>query len=195
MNKERPKNIGGIKIMIDILRLILLIVVINITYVSLTTVRLILMIKGLRGFASLLSIVEVLVYITGLSIILANLNSVWNIAAYCVGYGIGVYVGSRIEEKLALGYITAQVIFDTVNNDIPQKLRQEGFGVTTWLGEGRDGPRLVMLVLAKRNRQKELLKLIDVVSPSAFVLFDEPQNFRGGFWTKRIGRHRKSKNE
>ena len=181
--------------MIDILRLILLIVVINITYVSLTTVRLILMIRGLRGFASLLSIVEVLVYITGLSIILANLNSVWNIAAYCVGYGIGVYVGSRIEEKLALGYITAQVIFDTVNNDIPQKLRQEGFGVTTWLGEGRDGPRLVMLVLAKRNRQKELLKLIDVVSPSAFVLFDEPQNFRGGFWTKRIGRHRKSKNE
>jgi len=175
----------------DVLQLILLIVVINITYVSLTTVRLILMIKGLRLFASLLSVVEVLVYITGLSIILTNLNSVWNIAAYCVGYGIGVYVGSRIEEKLALGYITAQVISDTVNNDIPQKLRQEGFGVTTWLGEGRDGPRLVMLVLAKRNRQKELLKLVDSVCPSAFVLFDEPQNFRGGFWTKKIGRHRK----
>jgi len=175
--------------MSDIIKLVLLIMAINITYVSLTTIRLILMIKALRGFASLLSVVEVLVYITGLSIILTNLNSVWNIAAYCIGYGIGVYVGSRIEEKLALGYITAQVIFDTVNDDAPQKLRQEGFGVTTWLGEGRDGPRMVMLVLAKRNRQKELLKLIDSYCPSAFVLFNEPKNFRGGFWTKKISRH------
>ena len=175
--------------MSDIIKLVLLIMAINITYVSLTTIRLILMIKALRGFASILSVVEVLVYITGLSIILTNLNSVWNIAAYCIGYGIGVYVGSRIEEKLALGYITAQVIFDTVNDDAPQKLRQEGFGVTTWLGEGRDGPRMVMLVLAKRNRQKELLKLIDSYCPSAFVLFNEPKNFRGGFWTKKISRH------
>ena len=175
--------------MSDIIKLVLLIMAINITYVSLTTIRLILMIKALRGFASLLSVVEVLVYITGLSIILTNLNSVWNIAAYCIGYGIGVYVGSRIEEKLALGYITAQVIFDTVNDDAPQKLRQEGFGVTTWLGEGRDGPRMVMLVLAKRNRQKELLKLIDSYCPSAFVLFNEPKNFRGGFWTKKTSRH------
>ncbi|NLO98082.1 MAG: DUF2179 domain-containing protein [Peptococcaceae bacterium] len=175
--------------MSDIIKLVLLIMAINITYVSLTTIRLILMIKALRGFASLLSVVEVLVYITGLSIILTNLNSVWNIAAYCIGYGIGVYVGSRIEEKLALGYITAQVIFYTVNDDAPQKLRQEGFGVTTWLGEGRDGPRMVMLVLAKRNRQKELLKLIDSYCPSAFVLFNEPKNFRGGFWTKKISRH------
>jgi uncharacterized protein YebE (UPF0316 family) len=172
----------------DVVQLILLIIAINITYVSLTTVRLILMIKGLRELAACLSVAEVFVYITGLSIILTNLNSVWNIAAYCVGYGMGVYVGSRLEEKLALGYITAQVITNTVNNDFPDILRDKGFGVTSWLGEGRDGPRLVMLVLAKRNRQKELLKIIDSTCPAAFVLFDEPKNFRGGFWTKKIGR-------
>ncbi len=167
---------------------VLLIVVINITYVSLTTVRLILMIKGLRKYASFLSVAEVFVYIMGLSIILNNLQSYWNIAAYCLGYGMGVYCGSRIEEKLALGYITAEVIVDTINDDLPEMLRDKGFGVTTWIGEGRDGQRLLMIVLAKRNRQKELLKMIDHVCPGAFVFFEEPKYFRGGFGANKLGR-------
>jgi len=166
---------------------ILLIMVINITYVSLTTVRFILMIKGLREYASVLSVIEVFVYIMGLSIILKNLDSYWNIAAYCIGYGLGVYLGSRIEERLALGYITAEVIVDSVNDTFPQMLRNSGFGVTTWIGEGRDGKRLVMQVLAKRKRQKELLNLVDKLCPNAFVVFEEPKYFRGGFWASRLG--------
>lgn len=170
----------------EVLQLVLLIIAINITYVSLTTVRFILLIKGLRVFASALSVVEVFVYIMGLSIILKNLNSIWNIAAYCLGYGLGVYLGSRIEERLALGYITAEVIVDSVNETFPEIIRQNGFGVTTWVGEGRDGKRLVMLVLAKRNRKEELLHLIDKHCPNAFVVFEEPKYFRGGFWASRV---------
>ncbi|MGI5902086.1 MAG: DUF2179 domain-containing protein [Desulfitobacteriia bacterium] len=168
--------------------LVLIIAAINIVYVSLTTVRFILVIKGLRVYASILSMEEVFVYIMGLSIILSNLNNAWNIAAYCLGYGLGVYLGSKLEEKLALGYITAQVIVDTVNHDFPDMLREKGFGVTTWLGEGRDGQRLVMLVLAKRNRQKELIKTIEAINPHAFTFFNEPKAFRGGFWARRLGR-------
>ncbi len=167
---------------------VLLIIAINITYVSLTTVRLILMIKGLRGYASVLSIFEVFIYIMGLSIILNNLDSIWNIVAYCLGYATGVYIGSIIEEKLALGYVTAEVIVDSVNCTFPQELRNNGFGVTSWIGEGRDGQRLVMIVLAKRKRQKELLSIIDKLCPSAFVVFEETKYFRGGFWPSRLGR-------
>jgi len=167
---------------------VLFIIAINITHVSLTSVRLIMMIKGLRGYAATLSIFETFVYIMGLSIILNNLDSPWKIAAYCLGYAMGVYTGSVIEEKMALGYITAEVVVDTINDDFPKELRKNGFGVTTWIGEGRDGQRLVMMVLAKRNRQKELTKLIDQYCPSAFVLYEEPKYFRGGFWTKRITR-------
>jgi uncharacterized protein YebE (UPF0316 family) len=166
---------------------VLLIIAINVTYVSLTTIRFILMIKGLREFASVLSVVEVFVYIMGLSIILSNLNSYWNIAAYCIGYGMGVYLGSIIEERLALGYITAEVIVDSINNSLPEILRKSGFGVTSWIGEGRDGHRLVMLVLAKRKYQKELLKIIDNSCPNSFVVFEEPKHFRGGFWASRLG--------
>jgi uncharacterized protein YebE (UPF0316 family) len=166
---------------------VLIIVAINVTYVTLQTLRLILLIKGLRVFASLMSVIEVFVYLMGLSIILTNLNSYWNIAAYCLGYGLGVYTGSRMEEKLALGYITAEVIVDSINGNLPQELRKNNFGVTSWIGEGRDGPRLVMTVLAKRNRQKELLEVLDRNCSNAFVVFEEPKYFQGGFWASRLG--------
>ncbi|MPL74310.1 hypothetical protein SDC9_20121 [bioreactor metagenome] len=170
----------------SILQFVLIIIAINITYVTLTTIRFILMIKGMRVYASLLSVLEVFIYIMGLSIILDNLDSYWNIAAYCCGYGVGVYLGSRIEERLALGYIMAQVIVECEYQGLAGELRDAGFGVTSWLGEGKTGPRMVMMVLAKRNRQKELLNRIDSLCSNAFVIFEEPKNFRGGFWAKKV---------
>jgi len=167
------------------IQFVLIIFAINITYVTLTTIRFILMVKGLRVYASFLSVIEVFVYIMGLSIILKNLDSYWNIAAYCIGYGTGVFLGSLIEEKLALGYLTAEVIVDKVDHELPDAIRKAGYGVTSWIGDGRDGKRLVMTVLAKRNRQKELIKLIDSYCPHAFIVFEEPKYFRGGFWTKK----------
>ena len=172
--------------MSPVLQFVLIIITINITYVTLTTIRFILMIKGMRVYSSLLSVVEVFVYIMGLSIILDNLDSYWNIAAYCFGYGMGVFLGSKIEERLALGYIAAQVVVECEYHGIPEELRKAGFGVTSWLGEGKNGPRLIMMVLAKRNRQQEFLKLIDNLCPNAFIIFEEPKNFRGGFWTKNV---------
>lgn len=164
--------------------IVVLILGINITYVSLFTVRLILVIKGKRGTASLLAMVEVFVYIIGLQIVLDNLSSPVYIAAYCLGFGIGVYLGSRIEEALALGYSVIQVITDTVNTSLPDKLRNYGYGVTSWLGEGRNGPRLIMQVLVKRTNERRLLERIEQEAPKAFVISHEPRQFRGGFWAK-----------
>ncbi|MDR1322388.1 MAG: DUF2179 domain-containing protein [Gracilibacteraceae bacterium] len=167
-------------------KLILFIVGINILYVAATTIRMILMIKGMRKRAALLSVVEVFIYISGLSVILSNLNSPWNLIAYCGGYGAGVYIGCFIEEKMALGYVTAHVIINSAESELTNLLRQHRFGVTSWIGEGRDGPRLIMMVLAKRSRQKELERLIDSSCPHAFVFFDEPKNMRGGFWSAKL---------
>ncbi len=166
--------------------LILLIIAINIVYVSINTLRTILVIKGQRLSASILSVFEVGVYLVGLSIVLQNLDCVANILAYCIGYGTGVYIGSRIEQRLALGYVTVQITVDSVSNQLPDFLRDKGYGVTTWQAEGRSGLRLVLQVLAKRSNEKKLLKSIHEFAPNAFVISYEPKNFIGGFWTKNV---------
>lgn len=166
--------------------LIFLIICINVVYVSINTLRTIMVIKGQRLLASILSVFEVGVYLYGLTIVLNNLNSPIKIIAYCVGYGFGVYIGSLIEQHLALGYVQVQIIVDSVANELPNFLRKKGFGVTSWTAEGRNGLRLVLQVLAKRSNEKELIKLVNEIAPNAFVISYEPKHFIGGFWTKNI---------
>jgi len=160
------------------------IIVINMVYVSIFTLRLILVIKGRRGAASFLAMAEVFVYLTGLNLVLSNLDNPVNMAAYCIGFGIGVYLGSRIEEYLALGYLVVQVIVDELEVGLPNKLRDLGYGVSSWAADGRDGKRLVMQVLVKRSNEKRLMKSIRNLSPKAFVISHEPKEFKGGFWVR-----------
>lgn len=168
------------------MNLIFIIIGINVVYVSLYTLRMIFVIKGQKVLASLLSVVEVFAYMTGLGIVLQNLDNPWNFAAYCIGYGLGVYCGSRIEEYIALGYVTVQVTVDCVEIELPTKLRECGYGVTSWLADGKDGKRLMMQVLAKRSNERKLTKMLDKLCPKAFVISFEPKNFKGGFWVKRV---------
>ncbi|WP_276354428.1 DUF2179 domain-containing protein [Cohnella caldifontis] len=169
---------------------VLVIIAINIVYVSLSTLRLILMIKGRKAVASLLSTVEVFVYLLGLTLVLRNVSDPVNMAAYCVGYGLGVYLGNKIEEKLALGYLVVQVIVDSAELELPVQLRNLGYGVTSWLADGRDGKRMVMQVLVKRSNEERLMSSLSELAPKAFVISHEPSRFQGGFWTRVTERHR-----
>jgi uncharacterized protein YebE (UPF0316 family) len=148
----------------------------------------ILTLKGQKYVAALISTMEITVYVFGLNLVLKYLNHFASIAVYAIGYGLGILVGSWIEEKLALGYITLKVISNEVDMNIATQLRQNGFGVTTWIGNGRDGDRLVMEILAKRKNQKDLYQTILELDPKAFVISLEPKQFHGGFWTRAIKR-------
>lgn len=157
---------------------------INIVYVSIFSLRLIFMIKGRRALASFLAMIEVFVYLMGLNLVLQNVDNPFNMAAYCLGFGLGVYLGSRIEEYLALGYLVVQVIVDSLEMELPTKLREKGYGVTSWTADGRDGKRLVLQVLVKRNNERRLMETLKKLSPHAFIISHEPKSFKGGFWVK-----------
>jgi uncharacterized protein YebE (UPF0316 family) len=166
------------------------IVLMNIVYVSLFTIRIILVMKSRRLLAAFISMFEVFVYLMGLTIVLNNIDKPLNLAAYCIGWGTGVWLGIKIEEWLALGYVTLQIVVDSGSNALPIVLRDKGFGVTSWMAEGRDGSRVVMEVLAKRSLEKQLMRFIQENAPKAFVISYEPRTFRGGFWTKRLNNER-----
>ncbi|CEG29650.1 DUF2179 domain-containing protein [Bacillus sp. B-jedd] len=167
--------------------IILTIIGINILYVSLFTLRVMIVIKGYRVLASILSMGEVFIYLMGLTIVLDNLDEPINIAAYCFGWGLGVYIGSKIEAYLALGYVVVEVIVDSLDTTLPVKIREQGYGVTSWLADGKDGKRLVMKILARRNREPKLRKFITSIYPKAFMISYEPTQFNGGFLLKRLG--------
>lgn len=170
--------------------IVITILVINIVYVSFSTMRMILTLKGRRYLAAFVSTFEVVVYIIGLSIVLENLEAIQNIIAYAIGFALGIIIGSKIEERLALGYITVNVI--STNPELPftKELREKGFGVTTWKSYGMDGDRLSIEVLAPRKQEVYLYKLITEIDPKAFIISYEPKHIQGGFWVKQVRKAR-----
>lgn len=170
--------------------MVAIILVINIIYVSFSTIRMILTLKGRRYVASIVSMFEVVVYVIGLGLVLENLNEVQNILAYAVGFGIGVVVGSMIEEKLALGYITVNVISSNPDIEFTRKLRDKGYGVTSWFAYGMEGDRLSMQILTPRKYELKLYETIKTLDPKAFIISYEPTHIHGGFWVKQVRKGR-----
>ncbi|MBD7986133.1 DUF2179 domain-containing protein [Sporosarcina sp. Sa2YVA2] len=166
--------------------MVLIILAINIVYVTFFTVRMILTLKGYRYIAAMVSMVEVVVYIIGLGLVLDNLDKVQNVIAYAVGYGIGIIVGTKIEEKMALGYITVNVITADVDHTMPKLLRDKGYGVTDWAANGLEGNRSAMQILTPRKDELKLYDIIKQIDPKAFIIAYEPKTIHGGFWVKSV---------
>lgn len=169
---------------------VVIILAINIVYVSLSTLRVILTLKGRRYIAGTIGTFEIVIYTVGLGIVLENLGQIQNLIAYGLGYGIGVVVGSKIEEKLALGYITVNVVSSDPDLQFTKKLREKGYGVTSWQAYGMDGDRLAMQILSPRKYELNLYEAIKTIDPKAFIITYEPKQIHGGFWVKQIRRGR-----
>lgn len=180
--------------MVDI-KMLVMIFFINFAYVTLNTLRFMLTMKGYRVLAPLMSMVEITIYILGLSMVLNRLDNPINLLTYALGYAIGISVGIRIEDKLALGYIMVTVILPT-NTDqessLPRILRENGYGVTQSYGEGLEGGRMILEILSPRKTERTLYALIKEVEERAFIISYEPKYISGGFWTKKFANVKKT---
>nr|WP_238942855.1 DUF2179 domain-containing protein [Planococcus beigongshangi] len=166
--------------------MVIIIFSINIVYVSFFTIRMIMTLKGYRYLAAMVSMVETVIYIVGLGLVLDNLDQIQNLIAYAIGYGSGVIVGSKIEEKMALGYITVNVITSERSQELPKALRTKGYGVTDWAANGMDGDRQSMQILTPRKLELKLYATIKEIDPKAFIIAYEPKTIHGGFWVKQV---------
>ena len=166
--------------------MIFIIFAVNVVYVTFFTVRMILTLKGYRYIAAAVSVVEIMIYVVGLGLVLDNLNQIENVIAYALGYGCGVIIGTKIEEKMALGYITVNVVTADEDKKLPRILREKGYGVTDWSANGLEGNRSSMQILTPRKYELKLYMTIKELDPKAFIISYEPKSIHGGFWVKSV---------
>ncbi|KUP09653.1 hypothetical protein Q73_01860 [Bacillus coahuilensis m2-6] len=163
---------------------IILIFLIQIVFVPILTLRTIFMVKSEKEKASFVGALEALVYIFGVSLVLSGEQSIGQMIAYALGFGIGIYIGGIIENKLAIGYTTYNVNLQSHNIELIEKLRFEGYGVTVYEGQGRDSERYKLEILTKRSSEPKLEWIIEEYEPKAFIISYEPRKFKGGFLVK-----------
>lgn len=169
---------------------ILLIFIIQLIYVPIMTIRTIFVVKNLKRRAAAIGVVEAFINIFAFSLVLTGDQGILAMAVYALGFGIGLFIGGLVENKLAVGYTSYIVNTQTKNDELIAALREGGYGVTTFQGEGRDSERHKLEILTKRNRERELESKIKQYEPNAFMVAYEPIKFNGGFLLKAMRRRR-----
>ena len=170
---------------------IILILILQLIYVPLLTLRTIFLVKNMTVIASFLGFAEALIYVFGLSLVFSGDQGPLAMVVYAVGFGLGILIGGTVENKLAIGYNSFVVNLMEKNTDLINHLRDEGFGVTVYEGEGRDSSRYRLDILTRRNREEELLDIIDKYEPLSFIVSYEPRRFKGGFLVNTMRRANK----
>lgn len=148
--------------------------------VSLATVRTLMVVRGNRLQAAIIGFFEVIIYITALNEVVGKLNNPFNLLVYAVGFATGNYVGSLIEEKLALGLTTVQVV--TKDPELCNKIRNLGYGVTVLNGFGKEGTRHVLLISLARKNVPDLISYVESEDESAFVTIMDTKSVKGGYF-------------
>lgn len=159
----------------------LVIMSLRIVDVSLATTRTILLTKGKAKTAAFIGFFEILIYTKVLSDIVTNLGQWYYLIAYATGFSLGNYIGTKIERKLAFGDVQIRMIIHPDYYYIINELRNMHFGVTTFLGEGRDGERKMILITAKRKRVNELYNYLQSNKINAFVNVNDITSYSGGY--------------
>ncbi|MEI5906858.1 DUF2179 domain-containing protein [Bacillus spongiae] len=161
-----------------------LIFLLQIIYVPILTLRTIFLVKNRTKTAAGMGLLEAIIYIVSLGIVFNDLTNIFNIAAYVIGFSVGLLLGGTIEKKLAIGYVTYQVSLLEKNMELVHVLRTSGFGVTVFEGEGIDSnTRYRLDIISQRSREGELLDIINHNAPKAFLTSYEIRSFKGGFMT------------
>jgi uncharacterized protein YebE (UPF0316 family) len=150
--------------------------------VSMGTLRVILLVKGQRKIAALLGFFEVMIYLIVLGKVVGNIDKPFLIIVYCLGYASGNYVGSKIEEKLSIGRLLVQIIVKEIKCGIVDALRDAGFGVTIFEGEGMDGSSYMLSVITERKKVNELKEIINKLDCGAFLTTMDVRSSLGGYF-------------
>ncbi|MBF7083337.1 DUF2179 domain-containing protein [Desulfallas sp. Bu1-1] len=157
---------------------------------SLDVMRILMLMRDRRFMAASIGFVEVSVFILALNEVLkGGLDDPGKIVAYAGGFATGNYIGSLIEERLAMGYLSVQIFppCELVDQFISE-MRDEGFGVTSVQGCGRDGERTILFVLIKRKDLNRALNIINQICPDAFFNVSDAKRIHGGIFPVKKGK-------
>jgi len=155
--------------------------------VAVSTIRLVLINRGERMKGSIIAVFEMLLwlFITG-TVLKGFQDDIIRVFIFALAFATGNYVGSWMEDKLAFGLCSVQVIVPDCeqSSDLAGKLRGKNFAVTEIKGRGKDGERELMILHIKRKRIKEATEIIKSNLCNAVIVVNDSKVIHGGFIKK-----------
>ena len=116
----------------------LLVCVAKIVEITIQSLKTCMMVKGQRLKAAMLGFVECMIWGLVISTIIGTLgDNLFLLFFYCMGYAVGLFLGSTIESKIALGTSNLELIAnDDSTAKITAYLKSVNKGYTVFEGHG-----------------------------------------------------------
>ncbi len=92
--------------------------------------------------------------------------------AFALGAATGNYVGVTVQRWLPFGEQVVR-IFTREGAPLFERLRAEGYGVTKFHGEGRDGAVTMLFVQVGRARTRHIVRTAREIDPQCFYTIDD----------------------
>ena len=155
--------------------------IVEITIQSLKTCM---MVKGQRLKAAVLGFIECAIWGLAISTIIGTLgDNLFLLLFYCGGYAVGLFLGSTIEGKIALGTSNLQLIGnDESTGVIIEYLKENNRGYTVFSGQGSTNKmNMIFIVLPRREMPKVLKDIRSACDNKVFVVASDVSKYAGGY--------------
>ncbi|MFP4479097.1 MAG: DUF2179 domain-containing protein [Candidatus Izemoplasmatales bacterium] len=161
----------------------MLILVVKVIEVSVSTLRIIFIGKGLRKPGALLALVEILLWVFMASSVITGIaETPLKGVYYSIGFALGVYLGSIIEDRIGVGKILIQaIIMKEEAKNVTNALRDAGYAVTSIDAHGKYKERVVLMIFANRKNKYSIIDIINNTDDDALVVTNDVSMVSGGF--------------
>jgi|SRR5659263_50638 len=140
---------------------------------TLDTLRIIFISRGRKFLATFFGFFEIIIWLFAIGQIMQNLTNITYYLAYAGGFATGVFVGISIEEKIAMGTVVVKVITKKEAVELVEYLKLEGYGVTSFDGQGATGQVKLIYSTIKRKDVDNVIGIIKRFNPKAFFSIEE----------------------
>lgn len=152
--------------------------------VSLGTFRTINTVKGRDLAASLIGIVEITVWFLVVKEALnTDNNSIWIVFSYALGFSVGTYIGGKISKIFIKSNLEVQVILSTKNDNIVEKIREEGYGVTVIEVKGNNDSKYMLYIQIRNNSLEKLKHIVRKLDSKAFIVVNDTKYVENGYFS------------
>ncbi len=161
----------------------LLIFALKVLETSLGTFRIIILSNGKKVLSSILSGVIAFIWVVSTGLVVLDIKkSILRIIFLVLGCISGSYIGSIIEEKIAIGNnLLITITSDKLGKLICNSLRQNNFAVTVTRANGIKEIKNILFIMVPRKKQKDVKKLILNIDKNAMIMSESASIIKGGY--------------
>ena len=148
---------------------------------ALSTLRMIVVSNGKKKLGAFLNGIIAIVWILVTGVVIIDINKdVFKIIFFCLGSIVGSYLGSIIEEKIALGSSMILAIIESKYINLIENILNNKDYYTTFI-DSKNKDISLLIIMVRRKKVNQILKTIKRIDENAIVIAERARTISDKF--------------